>query len=49
MTEAGERLIGHLIREHLPGDKPPTVLELVLKGLPGGQEAVFRRDIPQKA
>jgi hypothetical protein len=47
MTVAGEHLIGHLIGEHLPGEKPPTVLELVLKGLPGGQEAVVHWDLPQ--
>lgn len=47
MTAVGEHLIGHLIGEHLPGEKPPTVLELVLKGLPGGQEAVFHWDLPQ--
>ncbi|MBI3610502.1 MAG: hypothetical protein HY204_07360 [Nitrospirae bacterium] len=47
MTAVGEHLIGHLIGEHLPGEKPPTVLELVLKGLPGEQEAVFRWELPQ--
>ncbi|MBI3596433.1 MAG: hypothetical protein HY203_04690 [Nitrospirae bacterium] len=47
MTEAGEHLIGHLIGEHLPGEKPPTWLELTLKGLPGEKEAVFRWDLPQ--
>lgn len=46
MTAGGEHLIGHLIGEHLPGEKPPTVLELVLKGLPGGPETVFQWDLP---
>jgi len=47
MTEAGEHLIGHLIGEHLPGEKPPIWLELSLKGLPGEKEAVFRWELPQ--
>ena len=44
---AGEHLIGHRVGEHMPGEKPPVWLELVLKGLPGGQEAVFRWELPQ--
>jgi hypothetical protein len=47
MTAVGEHLIGHLIGEHLPGEKPPIVLELVLNKLPGGPEAVFHWDLPQ--
>jgi hypothetical protein len=47
MTEAGEHLIGHLIGEHLPGEKPPTWLELTLKGFPDQKEAVFRWELPQ--
>jgi hypothetical protein len=46
MTAVGEHLIGHLIGEHLPGEKPPIVLELVLNKLPGGPEAVFHWDLP---
>ena len=45
-TEAGSPLMGHRIGEHLPGESPPIWLELVLKGLPGGQEAVFRWELP---
>lgn len=47
MTKADEHLIGHLIGEHLPGEPPPVWLELVLEGLPGGGEAVFRWDLTQ--
>jgi hypothetical protein len=47
MTVGGEHLIGHLIGEHLPGEKPPTWLELVLSGWPNGKEAVLRWDLPQ--
>lgn len=42
---AGEHLVGHLVGEHLPGEKPPTWLELVLSGLPNGQEAGFRWEL----
>jgi len=47
MTVGGEHLIGHLIGEHLPGEKPPTWLELVLGGLQNEQETVFRWELPQ--
>lgn len=43
-TKSGSPMMGHLTGEHLPGEKPAAILELVLKGLPGG-EAVFRWDL----
>jgi hypothetical protein len=46
-TKIGQMMIGHVVGEHLPGEKPPIWLELVLSGLPNGQEAVFRWDLPQ--
>ena len=49
MTGVGEHLIGHLIGEHLPGEKPPVWLELVLKGLPGETETVFRWELSPAA
>src|SRR3972149_5754709 len=45
-TESGTPMIGHLIGEHLPGESPPKFLDLILKGLPGGQEAIFRWELP---
>ncbi len=45
-TEAGDHMVGHLVGEHLPEEKPPSSLELVLKNLPGGQEAVFLWELP---
>lgn len=46
-TKAGELMVGHLTGEHLPGEKPSASLELVLKELPGGQEAVFGWELQQ--
>ncbi len=40
-------MIGHLVGEHLPGEPPPAWLELTLKGLLDGKEAVLRWDLPQ--
>ncbi len=44
-TEAGERMMGHLVGEHIPGESPPVYLELVLKEWPKKQEGVFRWDL----
>jgi hypothetical protein len=48
-TEAGSPLMGHRIGEHLPGESPAVWIELVLNGLPSGEEAVFRWDLPSAA
>lgn len=44
-TEAGESMIGHLPGAHLPGESPAASLELVLNGLPGGKEVLFRWNV----
>lgn len=46
-TQAGQPMIGHVVGEHLPGESPPVWIELTLKGLPGGQEAVLHWDLSQ--
>lgn len=46
-NKAGERLIGHLLGEHLPGESPPRFVELVLKGILGGPDAVLRWATPE--
>ena len=48
-TQSGTPLMGHLIGEHLPGESPAKLLDLILKGLPGNQEAVFRWELPTAA
>jgi hypothetical protein len=45
-TRSGSPLVGHLVGEHLPGESPPSWVELVIKGLPSGQEAVVRWELP---
>jgi hypothetical protein len=47
-TEAGESMIGHLPGAHLPEESPARFLDLILKGLPDGQEVVFRWELQQK-
>lgn len=46
-NEAGVLLIGHLLGEHLPGESPPQFIELVLKGISGGPDTVFRWPTPE--
>lgn len=42
---AGRHMIGHLTGGHMPGEKPPAVLELILKGSSEGEESVFRWEL----
>jgi hypothetical protein len=48
-TESGSHMVGHLVGEHLPEERPPVSLEMMLKGLSGGQETVFRWELPPVA
>jgi len=48
-TKSGTPMMGHLVGEHLPGESPAKFLDLILKDLPGNQEAVLRWEFPPAA
>jgi hypothetical protein len=46
-SKAETLMIGHLTGEHMPGERPPTFIELVIKGLPGNKEETLRWELPR--
>lgn len=48
-SPAGNRLMGHLLGEHLPGETPPRHIEMVLKELSGGLDVVLRWDLSKES
>ncbi|HEX9756297.1 MAG TPA: hypothetical protein VGB26_00690 [Nitrospiria bacterium] len=45
-NKAGTLMMGHLTGEHIPGERPPIFIELVIQKLQGNQEMVLQWEVP---